>query len=72
MRHVLNANCSRHYPFPIPQRTIIILHYFEELGVSDIADMLDIPAGTVKSRLYYARKKLRDLLGDDHAKKRSE
>ncbi len=57
---------------PDSQRTIIVLHYFEELGVTDIAEMLDIPAGTVKSRLHYARKKLQELLGDDHAKERSE
>lgn len=57
---------------PTSQRTIIILHYFEKLGVTEIAEMLDIPAGTVKSRMYYARKKLQELLGDDHAKERSK
>ncbi len=55
---------------PTSQRTIIILHYFEKLEVMEIAEMLDIPAGTVKSRLYYARKKLRDMLGDHHGKER--
>ena len=53
---------------PDSQRTIIVLHYFEEMGVADIADMLDIPTGTVKSRLHYARKKLQELLGDRYAK----
>ena len=57
---------------PTSQREVIILHYFEDLEVAEIAEMLDIPAGTVKSRLHYARKKLQNLLGDDHGKESRE
>lgn len=36
-------------------RTVVILYYFEDMAVRDIAELLDISDGTVKSRLYRAR-----------------
>ena len=39
-------------------REILILKEFEDYSYKEIADALDIPIGTVMSRLYYARKKL--------------
>ncbi len=44
---------------PPSHRSVVVLHYLEGLGLEDIAAVLEIPEGTVKSRLYYARKKLR-------------
>jgi len=44
---------------------IITLYYFDELSVGEISDLLDIPAGTVKSRLHYAREKLRHVLEEE-------
>ena len=41
---------------------VIVLFYLEELSVEEISDILSIPPGTVKSRLYYARKQLRKEL----------
>ena len=35
-------------------RTILLLNYFHEFSYKDIADMLDVPLGTVKSRLHAA------------------
>ncbi len=43
---------------PDDQRTCILLHYFQNLKVSQIAQALEVPENTVKSRLSYARKKL--------------
>lgn len=43
-------------------RLVITLHYAEGFGVAEIADMLRIPEGTVKSRLSRARAELRSAL----------
>ncbi|HEY72097.1 MAG: hypothetical protein DRJ03_24570 [Chloroflexi bacterium] len=43
-------------------RVVIILHYLEGLSLKEIAYVADIPKGTVKSRLHYARKKLRKTI----------
>jgi RNA polymerase sigma-70 factor (ECF subfamily) len=43
-------------------RLILNLFYLEELPVQDIARILDIPEGSVKSRLFYARDALRKVL----------
>lgn len=40
---------------PIEQRAILVLHHLEGLSVAEIAAILAIPAGTVKSRLHTAR-----------------
>jgi len=47
-------------------REIIGKFYFEQLSYAEIATELDIPIGTVMSRLYYARRHLKDrmLKGD--------
>lgn len=36
-------------------RAVVVLHYLEGYKIREIAGMLDIPAGTVKSRLMFAR-----------------
>lgn len=46
------------------QREIIILRHFEDMSYEEMAKLLEIPLGSVMSRLYYARKKLRELLGE--------
>ena len=43
-------------------RTILVLFYMEELSVQEVADILEIPEGSVKSRLYYARLGLKEAL----------
>ena len=46
-------------------RIPVLLHYVEGCCVGEVARMLSIPAGTVKSRLYRGRKKLRTLLDEE-------
>lgn len=48
----------------INQRIVIVLHYMSGLSLEEIADIAEIPVGTVKSRLYYAREKLRQQLSE--------
>lgn len=45
-------------------RIPILLYYMEELSIADIARLLSIPQGTVKSRLHNARKQLEQELED--------
>lgn len=47
---------------PASQRVVVVLFYLNDLAVEDIAQILEIPQGTVKSRLYYARNTLRKRL----------
>ena len=49
---------------PVPLREILLLCEVEEMSYQEIAETLAIPIGTVMSRLYRARKALRDLLRD--------
>jgi RNA polymerase sigma-70 factor (ECF subfamily) len=49
---------------PFEFREIIVLKHFQGFSYKGIAQMLDIPLGTVMSRLYHARKKLKDSLED--------
>jgi RNA polymerase sigma-70 factor (ECF subfamily) len=44
-------------------RIVVAMRYYLDLGVDDIADRLGIPAGTVKSRLHLATKRLSAALG---------
>lgn len=44
------------------RRALLALHYLEELGIDEIAAILGIPEGTVKSRLFHARKALKTAL----------
>jgi RNA polymerase sigma-70 factor (ECF subfamily) len=44
-----------------PSRTVLTLHYLEGFGLADIAGILHVPLGTVKSRLHAARNELRAL-----------
>ena len=43
-------------------RTIVVLYYYQGFKISEIANVLDLPEGTIKSRLSRARKNLRELL----------
>ena len=50
---------------PPNQREVLVLREFEGLRYQEIAELLEIPEGTVMSRLYTARKGLAAALGDD-------
>ncbi|MBT4945190.1 MAG: sigma-70 family RNA polymerase sigma factor, partial [Candidatus Marinimicrobia bacterium] len=50
------------YALPEPFKTIIILRDIQELSYEDISTILDIPMGTVKSRVNRARLKLQETL----------
>jgi RNA polymerase sigma-70 factor (ECF subfamily) len=43
-------------------RVVLTLYYLEDLNVQEISEVLDIPEGSVKSRLFYARESLKKAL----------
>ena len=43
-------------------REIILLRHFQDLDYQSIADVLEIPIGTVMSRLFHARRKLKEVM----------
>src|SRR5262249_406712 len=61
LRQLLNRALAT---LPEPQRQTFVLHADAELSYREIADALGISIGTVMSRLYYARQKLRAFLAE--------
>jgi RNA polymerase sigma-70 factor, ECF subfamily len=55
MRAAVNA-------LPLKHRLVVTLHYLQDFSLPEIAYILDVPVGTVKSRLHHARKNLRYTL----------
>lgn len=47
---------------PLHQREVILLRYYEEMPLAEIAESLKIPEGTVKSRLSIGLRRLRELV----------
>ncbi|TMV46904.1 sigma-70 family RNA polymerase sigma factor [Paenibacillus mesophilus] len=47
---------------PFRLKAVIVLRYYQDCTVEEISDILNIPAGTVKSRHHHALKKLRLLV----------
>jgi RNA polymerase sigma-70 factor (ECF subfamily) len=60
-RQILNALEQ----LPNEQRTVIVLRELQGFAYSEIADILDIPLGTVKSRINTARMHLRESLSKE-------
>lgn len=50
------------YQLPVKYRTILTLFHLEEMTYAEIAEITELPEGTVKSHLFRARKLLKDRL----------
>lgn len=50
---------------PTHQREVIVLRYYQEHSLAEIAEILDIPLGTVKSRLNIGLQRLRDAMMEE-------
>jgi RNA polymerase sigma-70 factor, ECF subfamily len=48
---------------PLEQRTVIVLHFYLDLPLTDAAEILDIPIGTAKSRLHRGLEAMRTGVG---------
>jgi RNA polymerase sigma-70 factor (ECF subfamily) len=51
----------------VDQQAILVLHHLEGRPLAEIADVLDIPVGTAKSRLFHARRALETALRVEEA-----
>jgi RNA polymerase sigma-70 factor (ECF subfamily) len=49
---------------PDDQKQVLILRELEDMPYKEIAEVLGIPEGTVMSRLYYARRRLQEMLSE--------
>ncbi len=52
---------------PLAKRVVVVLYYLNEFSIEEIADTLNIPVGTVKSRLHYGRLSLKNHLQHQQA-----
>jgi RNA polymerase sigma-70 factor (ECF subfamily) len=50
---------------PIDQRTVVVLHFYLDRPITEVAGILDIPVGTAKSRLQRGIVGLRAAMGDE-------
>jgi len=50
---------------PIEQRAAIVLQYYRDLTLPEIAEILEVPVGTVRSRIHYAKRALRAAIEAD-------
>ena len=48
---------------PLSHRGVVVLYYVNDLSLQEISEILEIPVGTVKSRLHYGRQALKQCLG---------
>jgi RNA polymerase sigma-70 factor (ECF subfamily) len=54
------------YSLDIKHRVVLTLFYFNNMSISEIADIIDCSEGTVKSRLFYGKKILKALLDKEY------
>lgn len=50
---------------PLEQRVAFVLCEVEQRSSSDVAEIVNVPEGTVRTRLFHARRKLRELLSQE-------
>jgi RNA polymerase sigma-70 factor, ECF subfamily len=50
---------------PFKQRVVVVLYYLHDMDLTEISTTLGLPPGTVKSRLFYGRARLRTELESD-------
>ncbi len=53
------------HSLPADFREIFILYYYQGYGISEISSILNLPEGTISSRLSRGRKKLEAILGEE-------
>jgi RNA polymerase sigma-70 factor (ECF subfamily) len=62
LRETLTAMHDELARLPLVEREVLVLFYLQELSLAELTEMLGVPIGTVKSRLFRARRLLRAQL----------
>lgn len=62
LRHTVSQALGQ---LPLAQRTVMVLTYYHDMAYGDIADIMDCPVNTVKTRMFHARHRLKDLLSNE-------
>ena len=47
---------------PVEQQTLLELHYWEDMEIAELAEVLELPPATIRTRLHRARKALREKM----------
>lgn len=55
---------------PAAQRAVMVLTYYHDMAYSDIAGIVECPLNTVKTRMFHARHRLKDLLWNERESSR--
>jgi RNA polymerase sigma-70 factor (ECF subfamily) len=50
---------------PAAQRAVMVLTYYHDMAYSEISEVVDCPLNTVKTRMFHARHRLKDLLWNE-------
>jgi RNA polymerase sigma-70 factor, ECF subfamily len=52
----------------LPHRDVLTLYFLEDLSLNEIAEIIEVPVGTIKSRVYHAKLALRKIIAqeDEH------
>jgi RNA polymerase sigma factor (sigma-70 family) len=56
---------------PLTHREVLTLYFLESMTIEQIAQVLEVPPGTVKSRLYHAKRALRNILTKENQRDHS-
>ncbi|HVL32400.1 MAG TPA: SigE family RNA polymerase sigma factor [Actinomycetota bacterium] len=56
------------HELPVRERQVLVLRFYEDMPIAEIAEVLGIPIGTVKSLTHRAVGRLRERLGDTFGK----
>ncbi|MBS0374301.1 MAG: sigma-70 family RNA polymerase sigma factor [Proteobacteria bacterium] len=67
-REVLERHLAR---LPLEQRLVLEFTYYLDHSCEEVAEIMECPVNTVKTRMFHARRKLRILLSEDPAAGRS-
>ncbi len=59
LRRAISAALER---LPVKQRSVIVLRYYDDLSEAEMAEVLQCRPGTIKSRLFYAHRALKEEL----------